>query len=56
LAQLAQLEHTTAAAHRAGCLAATGGLATLLASLHAAETAHADLLGMLGAPGGTAIR
>ncbi|WP_018504584.1 hypothetical protein [Parafrankia discariae] len=48
---LAELERTTAAAHRAGCLSAGAGLAPLLASLCAAESAHAELVTALGAPG-----
>ncbi|KPM57202.1 hypothetical protein ACG83_05465 [Frankia sp. R43] len=45
LTTLAALEGTTAAAHRAGCLTASTGLAGLLASLCAAESAHAELIG-----------
>ncbi|WP_157472365.1 hypothetical protein [Frankia sp. EAN1pec] len=51
LSTLAELERTTAAAHRTGCLAAGAGLAPLLASLCAAESAHAELVAALGAPG-----
>ncbi|WP_241831281.1 hypothetical protein [Parafrankia soli] len=51
LSALAELERTTAAAHRTGCLAAGAGLAPLLASLCAAESAHAELVAALGAPG-----
>jgi hypothetical protein len=43
LAGLLLGESRAATAHRAGCLAATGEVAALLASLCAAETAHADL-------------
>ncbi|WP_242666174.1 MULTISPECIES: hypothetical protein [Parafrankia] len=45
LTALAALEGTTATAHRAGCLTASTGLAGLLASLCAAESAHAELIG-----------
>jgi hypothetical protein len=44
LAELIRAEQTAAAAHRRACLRATGALAPLLASLCAAESAHADLL------------
>ena len=44
LAELAELERTAAAAHRTDCLAVSGQLAPLLASLCAAESAHAELL------------
>jgi hypothetical protein len=44
LAELIRAEQTAAAAHRHACLRATGALAPLLASLCAAESAHADLL------------
>jgi hypothetical protein len=52
LAELARLERAAAQTHRAGCLTSAGALATLLASVHAAETAHADLLGRLARTAG----
>lgn len=51
LAELAAAERTAADAHRASCLAATSGLAPLLASLRAAESCHADLLSIAGLAG-----
>ncbi|OHV38146.1 MULTISPECIES: hypothetical protein [Pseudofrankia] len=51
LAELATAERTAADAHRASCLAATSGLAPLLASLRAAESCHADLLSLAGPAG-----
>jgi hypothetical protein len=45
LAELARLERAAAQTHRAGSLTSAGALATLLASVHAAETMHVDLLG-----------
>ncbi|OHV49978.1 hypothetical protein [Pseudofrankia sp. BMG5.37] len=51
LAELATSERAAADEHRAGCLAATGGLAPLLASLRAAESCHADLLSLAGSAG-----
>lgn len=50
LGDLARLESMAATGHRDGCLAAGGDLAALLASLHAAETCHVDLLAGIGAP------
>lgn len=46
LAALAAAERTAAGAHRATSLATTAELAPLLASLYAAESCHADLLGL----------
>ncbi|WP_238430226.1 hypothetical protein [Frankia nepalensis] len=51
LARLAEAERTAAGAHRSGCLSTTTGLAPLLASLHAAESCHADLLSLAGSAG-----
>ncbi|OAA22021.1 hypothetical protein UG55_105223 [Frankia sp. EI5c] len=44
LTALAGLERAAAATHRAGCLSAGSGLAPLMASLCAAESAHAELV------------
>lgn len=46
LAALAKAERAAAGAHQARCQATTTGLAPLLASLSAAESCHADLLGL----------
>lgn len=50
LGDLARRESVAATGHRDGCLAADGDLAALMASLHAAETCHVDLLVGIGAP------
>jgi hypothetical protein len=55
LGDLARLESEAATAHRDGCLAASGDLTALLASLHAAETCHLDLLVGAGLVGPGAI-
>ncbi|WP_131768289.1 hypothetical protein [Candidatus Protofrankia californiensis] len=47
VAALVRLEQQAAALLRAKCLVAAAGLAPLLASIHAAELAHADLLAPL---------
>ncbi|WP_322751567.1 MULTISPECIES: hypothetical protein [unclassified Frankia] len=47
VAGLLTLERAAATALRTQCLAASASLAPLLASIHAAETAHADLLAPL---------
>jgi hypothetical protein len=46
LAALAKAERAAAGAHQARCQSTTTGLAPLLASLSAAESCHADLLGL----------
>ncbi|WP_239341180.1 hypothetical protein [Frankia sp. CiP3] len=47
MAALLKLERGAAASLRAQCLAASASLAPLLASIHAAETAHGELLAPL---------
>jgi hypothetical protein len=47
VAALLKLERAAATSLHTQCLAASAGLAPLLASIHAAETAHADLLAPL---------